>query len=125
MSILMTAENMQHIPIGSALAYSLLGFAIVFVALIILWGIIAIMSAIFRAVRAKKEAPAKAAIDAPAANTAVPAPKIAGELAPGSAGDLMIHDVPEKTAAILMAIVADKMGRPLNELRFISIKEVK
>ena len=53
------------------------------------------------------------------------APQAAPELAPGSAGDLMIHDVPERTAAILMAIVADKMGRPLNELRFISIKEVK
>ena len=26
---------------------------------------------------------------------------------------------------IIMAIVADKMGKPLNELRFISIKEVK
>jgi len=26
---------------------------------------------------------------------------------------------------MLMAIVADKMGKPLNELRFISIKEVK
>ena len=30
-----------------------------------------------------------------------------------------------KTAAMLMAIVADKTGKPLNELRFISIKEVK
>ena len=28
-------------------------------------------------------------------------------------------------AAMLMAIVADKMGKPINELRFISIKEVK
>jgi hypothetical protein len=26
---------------------------------------------------------------------------------------------------MIMAIVADKMGKPLNELRFISIKEVK
>ena len=26
---------------------------------------------------------------------------------------------------IIMAIVADKMGKPINELRFISIKEVK
>ena len=31
----------------------------------------------------------------------------------------------KKIAAMLMAIVADKMGKPLNELRFISIKEVK
>ena len=122
MPILMAAENMQNIPIGSALAYSLLGIAIVFVALIILWAIIAIMSAIFRAVRAKN-APA---IPAASEKAAIPAaPQAAPEPAPGSAGDLMIHDVPERTAAILMAIVADKMGRPLNELRFISIKEVK
>ena len=30
-----------------------------------------------------------------------------------------------KTAAMLMAIVADKLGKPLNELRFISIREIK
>lgn len=46
-------------------------------------------------------------------------------MAPGSAGELALHDVEPKTAAMLMAIVADKMGKPLNELRFISIKEVK
>ena len=45
--------------------------------------------------------------------------------APGSAGQIKIHNVPPKTAAMLMAIVADKMGKPLNELRFISIKEVE
>ena len=45
--------------------------------------------------------------------------------APGSAGQIKIHNVSPKTAAILMAIVADKMGKPLNELRFISIKEVE
>ena len=46
-------------------------------------------------------------------------------VAPGSAGQLKIHNVAPKTAAMLMAIVADKMGKPLNELRFISIKEVE
>ena len=45
--------------------------------------------------------------------------------APGSAGQLKLHNVEPKTAAMLMAIVADKMGKPLNELRFISIKEVE
>ena len=45
--------------------------------------------------------------------------------APGSAGVLKLHDVEPKTAAMLMAIVAHKMGKPLNELRFLSIKEVK
>ena len=45
--------------------------------------------------------------------------------APGSAGHVRLHSVEPKTAAMLMAIVADKMQKPLNELRFISIKEVE
>ena len=45
--------------------------------------------------------------------------------APGSAGKLKIHNVEPKTAAMLMAIVADKLQKPINELRFISIKEVE
>ena len=45
--------------------------------------------------------------------------------APGSAGQLKLYNVEPKTAAMLMAIVADKMGKPLNELRFLSIKEVE
>ena len=43
----------------------------------------------------------------------------------GTAGQLKLYDVEPKTAAMIMAIVANKMGKPLNELRFISIKEVK
>ena len=46
-------------------------------------------------------------------------------VAPGSAGQLKLHNVEPKTAAMLMAIVADQLGKPLNELRFISIKEVE
>ena len=53
--------------------------------------------------------------------SAEPAP---APVAPGSAGQLKLYNVEPKTAAMLMAIVADKLGKPLNELRFISIKEV-
>ena len=45
--------------------------------------------------------------------------------APGSAGQIKLHGVEPKTAAMLMAIVANKMEKPLNELRFVSIKEVE
>ena len=69
-------------------------------------------------------APVAAAPAAPAAAPAA-APEIAKPTAPGTAGQLKLHDVEPKTAAMLMAIVADKMGKPINELRFISIKEVK
>ena len=59
--------------------------------------------------------------------TAAPVPAKMPEkpAAPGSAGQIKIHNVSPKTAAMLMAIVADTMGKPLNELRFISIKEVE
>ena len=58
--------------------------------------------------------------------TEVPAaPQPEPPKAPGSAGKLKLYSTPPKTAAMLMAIVANKMGKPLNELRFISIKEVK
>ena len=56
---------------------------------------------------------------------AAPAAPVEKPAAPGSAGQLKLHDVEPKTAAMLMAIVANKMGKPINELRFISIKEVK
>ena len=41
-----------------------------------------------------------------------------------AAGQLKLYNVEPKTAAMVMAIVADKMGKPINELRFLSIKEV-
>ena len=57
--------------------------------------------------------------------TLAPAAAAEPQTAPGSAGSLKLYDVEPKIAAMLMAIVANKMGKPLNELRFISIKEVK
>ena len=83
--------------------------------------IVAIMT--LRKYLSRKNSPGKPRIPAPApAPAAQEAPKPA---APGSAGRLKIHDVEPKTAAMLMAITADKIGKPLNELRFLSIKEVK
>ena len=68
-----------------------------------------------------------AALKAPKKEAATVQPAVPSErpTAPGSAGQLKLHDVEPKTAAMIMAIVADKLGKPLNELRFISIKEVK
>ena len=70
----------------------------------------------------------KAASNKKAADVVIeeaPAPAYEAPTAPGSAGKLKLHDVEPKTAAMLMAIVADKLQKPINELRFISIKEVK
>ena len=115
---------MENLSILDAGIIALLGYAVVFFGLILLMIVIMIMGKAFTAKDAKAKAataaaPAAAVAAAPAAPAAVPT------AAPGSAGQLKLHDVSPKTAAMLMAIVADKMGKPLNELRFISIKEVK
>ena len=73
-------------------------------------------------------APAAAPAAAPVAAApvaAAPAAPVEAPAAPGSAGPVKLDDTPPKTAAMIMAIVANQMGKPLNELRFISIKEVK
>ena len=111
---------MENLTIGAAAVYALLGYAVVFFGIALLMTVVILMSKIFIA-RDKKAAAEKAAAAA-AAPAPVETPK---PVAPGSAGELKLHDVEPKTAAMLMAIVADKMGKPLNELLFISIKEVK
>ena len=113
----MTMLTTNAMGIGAAAVYALLGYAVVFFGLILLMIVVMIMG---KAFSAKKEAPVAAPAAAPAA-----APEKEAPAAPGTAGQLKTYDVPAKTCAMLMAIVADKMGKPLNELRFISIKEVK
>lgn len=106
------------IPTGGAIA--LLGYSVVFLGLILLMITVIIMSKIMIAMDAKKKAAAVEAAPAPAAAAPVQA-----KPAPGTAGDLKLYDTDPRDAAMIMAIVADTLGKPLNELRFISIKEVK
>ena len=113
---------MDNIGILDAGIIALLGYAVVFFGLILLMIVVIAMGKIFMARDAKAAAAAAAAPAVAAAPAAVAAD---APPAPGSAGQLKLHDVEPKTAAMIMAIVADKMGKPLNELRFISIKEVK
>ena len=44
--------------------------------------------------------------------------------AAGSAGEIKTYTVEPRIVAILMAIVAEQTEIPLNQLRFISIKEI-
>ncbi len=86
--------------------------------LVALLALVVVIAVIRKAILNKKATAPAEVIDAPVqqADAAV---------APGSAGQLKLHNVEPKTAAMLMAIVADKLQKPINELRFISIKEVE
>ena len=112
---------LSSLGIGEAGVYALLGYAVVFFGLILLMIVVMIMGKFFTKGE-KKPAAAPAPVAAP---SVAPAAPVEAPVAPGTAGQLKTYDVPPKTCAMLMAIVADKMGKPLNELRFISIKEVK
>ncbi len=107
--------DMVNISLSTAAVTALLGYLVVFVGLILLMVVIILMSRFFIA---KKTETAPAA----AAPVAVEAAK---PEAHGTAGELKLYDTDPRDAAMVMAIVADTLGKPLNQLRFISIKEVK
>ena len=114
------AEGRMTLDIGNNLLYAILGYLVVFIGLSLLMIVIVIVGKIMvaklKAAKAPAEAPAPVAV-APAVK-ALPA-------APGTAGEVKIFDTDPRDAAMIMAIVADKLQKPLNELRFVSIKEVK
>ena len=103
-------------PVGEAAVTALLGYAVVFFGLILLMIVVMILGKVMVASAAKKKA-------------AAPAAALVEEkepvYAPGTAGEVKLYDVSDRDAAMIMAIVADKLQKPLNELRFKSIKEVK
>ena len=109
-------SDLINISFGDAALTALLGYLVVFFGLVLLMVVVIIMGKIMVS-RANK---AKAAVPA---SPAAPAPE--APAAPGSAGELKLYDTDPRDAAMIMAIVADTLGKPINQLRFISIKEVK
>ena len=107
---------MDNITLGQGGVLALLGYAVVFAGLILLMVLTVLLGKLFMAAAKKKAAPAPVVQEE--------APVVEAPAAPGSAGQLKLYNTDPKTAAMVMAIVADKMGKPINELRFISIKEV-
>ena len=109
-------NDLINISVGDAAMTALLGYAVVFIGIIMLMILVMFVGDLMF-----KSAKRKAA-KAPAAAPAAPAAPAA---APGTSGELKLYDTDPRDAAMVMAIVADKLGKPLNELRFKSIREVK
>ena len=109
-----------HMPLTDALLLSLLGMAIVFGVLVLLMGIIWVMGKIAPKLPVVSEKMSKAFKKKKKGDeTAEEAPK-----AKGTCGELVLINTDERDAAMIMAIVADTTGIPLNELRFKSIKRI-
>ena len=115
-----------ELSVGDAGIAAVLGYLVVFVGLILLLIVVLIVGKVMVSMHQQRQTVVISSPDGPTAvfqTTSEPEPQ--RPAAPGSAGEVKLYDVPDKEAAMLMAIVADKMGKPLNELRFKSMKEVK
>lgn len=103
-----------------ALGIALFTWAIVFGVLFLIFVCIRIFGAVVGSLSKKPE---EKPVAAPATATPVSAPEDAGE--EFSSGSLKLKGCDEKTAAMIMAIVSDNTGIPLNELIFKSITLVE
>ena len=105
-------NDLVNLAIGDAALIGVLGYLVVFLGLVLLMIVVFILTKVMIAKSAKT---AQTAAAEPAAAAAEPVKAVP---APGSAGDLKLYDTDPKVAAIIMDIVADSLGKPLNELRF-------
>lgn len=112
-----TQASGEMISISEAFITAVMGYALVFFGMILLILVIVIVNRIIRARQSGKEKTIDSVPTEKESTVSVPAP--------GSAGEVKLNNVSERDAAIIMAITANKLGKPLNELRFISIKEIE
>ena len=111
--------DLINITIPNAALTALLGYLVVFLGLVLLMVVVLIQGKLMAPKKAVEPAAAEP-VPVEAAPVKRDAPK-----AKGSAGELKLYDTDPKDAAMIMAIVADATGKPLNELRFLSIREIK
>lgn len=115
-------SSAEPLTIAEALKTSVTGIAVVMIILALLAVLVVILSKIIRAVEtaAKKKESKDEAVStasdkkAETKGTALPDTQ--------SAGNLELYKTDEKTAAVIMAIVSNESGIPLNRLQFNSIK---
>ena len=122
-------DRFKNIPDRGAvvleqLPTAITGFVVVLSMLAVIAVAILIFSKVMSAFTGKKSAEKSPAV---AAAPAAPATAPAGSPLPAdtSAGSLDLVDVDEKTAAVIMAIVSNESGIPLNRLAFKSIKKME
>ena len=122
--------DLININVGSGLLLAVLGICIVFVGLIFLIIVIFVLSKVVGLKKAPAPAvagvaPAPAPVPlAPTTPAPAPAAPVVKKGIGKSEGTIDIGDVHPRTAAMLMAIVADEAGVSIGELDFKSIKEI-
>lgn len=112
-------EGKNVYSFGKAVGVALFTWAVVFAVLFIIFAIIRIFGAVVSSLSKEKE---QAPTANPSGAVVAPAEDPGEEF---SSGSLKLKNCDEKTAAMIMAIVSDNTGIPLNELIFKSISLVE
>lgn len=122
----------QTISMGEALSVSVTGIIVVMIILALLAVIVVLLSKAVRTVegKAKKKSKSNTAQEnaiTPVKNENKIKSAVNGQALPEtqSAGSLDLYKTDEKTAAVIMAIVSNESGIPLNRLQFNSIKLIE
>lgn len=90
--------------------------------LVVLAVIAVLIIGVSKAIRGVESAANKNKDDSPAPSAVVPTQESAPQVKQTMTGELELIGTDEKTAAIIMAIVSNESGIPLNRLSFKSIK---
>ncbi len=119
----------QSISMLEALSISVTGIIIVMIILALLAVIVVVLSKVIRIVESKakgKSSDKNTEIKPQVKNIEVKQTSIGAPLPETqSAGSLDLYKTDEKTAAVIMAIVSNESGIPLNRLQFNSIKLIE
>ena len=104
--------------ISRALLISAIGFLLVFAILGVIALFVKLMGTVFEKAGRKKST------EASPSSPVITTPKNTGGSLPDhtSAGELVLENVSEEDAAVIMAIISNKSGIPLNRLQFRSIR---
>lgn len=119
----------QSISMLEALSVSVTGIIIVMIILALLAVIVVVLSKLIRVVesKAKGKSNGKNIESKPQAkSTEIKKPSVGTPLPETqSVGSLDLYKTDEKTAAVIMAIISNESGIPLNRLQFNSIKLIE
>ncbi|MBQ7652813.1 MAG: OadG family protein [Clostridia bacterium] len=107
--------------VPTVLLYCLLGFAVTLFVLAFLMLVIKLLSLAADKIQAAADKKKKAKEET---KGEVEKKEEAPVYAKGSAGEIKLVGVSERDAAMIMAIIADQTGAPINTLRFISITDI-
>ncbi len=113
------------LTMSETLLVAVAGIIVVMLELALLTALILVLSKAVRNIESKlskSDAPAAPAVAAPAAPIA---PVAAAPAAAPAVNSPVLVDVDDRSAAVIMAIVSDQTGIPLNQLSFKSIKKVE